>query len=278
MLNISPNSITDSVKLSDFRSYIQLRRKHVRHLSLRLLGLLSIVALLVLFLPWIQNINAKGYVTTRLPGQRPQAIQAVIAGRIEAWYVQEGDYVEAGDTIVHISEVKSEYFDPGLLERTSEQLTAKQQSIASYDLKIAALRDQYKALRDARQLKRQQIQNKIAQVRNKVNIDSLDLIAAQTNLDIAQNQLDRTQQLYDKGLKTLTELQEKKNKMQGSRAKVNAQQNKLLNQRNELVNMQIELSSVEREYADKLAKSQSEQQSAVSAKLESVASTAKLQN
>lgn len=231
-----------------------------------------------MFLPWTQNVNAKGYVTTRYPEQRPQSVQSVIAGRIESWYVKEGDYVEQGDTIIYISEVKSEYFDPDLLDRTAEQLSAKGQSVEAYQEKIHALDRQFSALEQGLVLKRDQIRNKIDQATNKVSIDSIDLVAGRVNLDIAINQLERTQQLFDKGLKTLSELQEKENKAQSSKAKVEVYERKLTNQRTDLVQLQIELLAVEQEYGDKLNKSRSERQSAVSAMLESMAATSKLQN
>lgn len=278
MLNISDNSIKDFIRLSEFDSYRLLRKSKVTRLSLWLSIGLSAIFLGALFLPWTQNISAKGYVTTRSPEQRPQAIQSVIAGRLERWYVQEGDYVDLGDTIIFISEVKSEYFDPNLLERTSEQITAKSQSITSYDQKVSALQDQYAAINESLRFKREQTSNKILQARNKISIDSIDLIAYRTNLDIATNQLSRTNELFDKGLKTLTELQDKQYKVQAASAKVSVQENKLLNQKNELLNLMIEIRSIEQEYADKMAKSQSEQQSALSAKLESVAETSKLKN
>lgn len=278
MLNISDNKISNVVRLKDFNSYKLLRRSHIRRLSLWLLIILGGGFLLCLFLPWVQNIDAKGYVTTRSPEQRPQAIQSVISGRLEDWFVKEGDFVEKGDTIVFISEVKSEYFDPDLLARTAEQIDAKAQSVESYDQKIIALQKQYQALRETLKLKRQKTRNKMQQARNKIKIDSIDLVAYRTNLKIVENQLARTQELYDKGLKTLTELQEKQYKVQSVGAKVNVQKNKLLNQKNVFTNLQIELITLEREYAEKLAKSQSDRQSALSAKLESVAATSKLRN
>ena len=278
MLNISENSIAESVRLRDFESYKLLRKSRIKKLYLRLTLGLIVLVFICLFLPWTQNINAKGYVTTRSPGQRPQAIQSVIAGRLENWYVQEGDFVEKGDTVVFISEVKSEYFDPELLSRTSEQITAKSQSIESYNQKVVALQNQYIALQKGLLLKKEQTFNKILQARNKISMDSIDLMAYETNFEIAKNQLSRTQELYDKGLKTLTELQEKEYKIQAANAKANVQKNKLLNQKNELVNLQIELQTIDRDYEDKLAKSQSNQQSALSDKLESVAATSKLRN
>ncbi|MBT8220027.1 MAG: HlyD family secretion protein [Bacteroidia bacterium] len=278
MLNISENSIRDSFDTGEYNSFRLLKITNVKKISLWLTISLVVVLFICLFLPWVQNINAKGYVTTRSPEQRPQAIQSVIAGRLEDWFVQEGDYVDKGDTIVFISEVKSEYFDPDLLERTSEQITAKSQSIDSYDQKISALQNQFTALQEGLKLKRKQTINKMQQARNKISMDSIDLVAYNINLDIAKNQLSRTQELYGKGLKSLTELQEKENKIQLANAKVNVQINKLLNLDNELQNLKIELQTIEREYADKMAKSQSEKQSALSSKLESVAATSKLRN
>jgi len=278
MLNISENSINDSVNLSEFDSFKLLKKSRIKRLSLVLVIGLLVSFLLCLFLPWTQNIGAKGYVTTRSPEQRPQSIQSVIAGRLENWYVQEGDYVEKGDTIIFISEVKSEYFDPDLLERTTEQIDAKSQSIDSYQQKIDALENQYEALTQSLKLKQEQTINKIGQARNKISMDSIDLVAYEANLDIAKNQLVRITELNKKGLKSLTELQDKEYKVQSSSAKVNVQKNKLQNQKNELINLKLELLAIARDYDDKFAKSQSDLQSALSAKLESVAATSKLRN
>ena len=278
MLNISENSISNEINLKEFNSYRLLKKSNIKRLTLILIIGLLVGLFICLFLPWTQNINAKGYVTTRLPEQRPQGIQSVIAGRLEKWYVREGDFVEKGDTIVFISEIKSEYFDPNLIARTSEQVEAKSQSIESYDQKIKALQIQYNALQQALKLKREQIKNKILQAANKITMDSIDLVAYKANLKIAENQVSRTKELYDKGLETLTKLQERELKLQGAIAKVTVQENKFLNQKNDLINLQIELSAIEQEYEDKMAKSLSDQQSALSAKLESMAATSKLQN
>ncbi len=278
MLNISQNSISEFIELDQLQSASLLRRSNTRNLSIILSGSLLFVFFLCLFLPWTQNISSKGYVTTLTPDQRPQAIQAIIAGRLEKWYIREGDFVQVGDTIAFISEIKSDYFDPDLITRTTEQLDAKSQSIQSYDQKVVALESQLSALRDGLEFKKEQTLNKIIQTENNLQNDSIDLNALQFNLEIAKNQLERTQALYDKGLKTLTELQEKEFKVQSIQAKTNVQTNKIINRANELVNLRLELSALEREYADKMAKSRSDQQSALSSKLESMAQTSKIRN
>jgi multidrug resistance efflux pump len=278
MLNISDNSISKYIKLEDFQSAKLLKKSRIKRLSLFLVIGLLLIFMISMFLPWTQNIQAKGYATTRLPGQRPQDVQSVISGKLEKWYVKEGDFVEAGDTLVFISEIKNEYFDPQLIERTADQVEAKNQSIQSYDDKIKALNNQYKALDAGMKLKLEQTKNKIQQARNKISIDSIDLIAYNTSLKIAANQLSRTQELHSKGLKSLTELQAKELKVQESQAKVTVQENKLVNRKNELINAKIGLFAVEREYADKLSKSQSDKQSALSSKFDAIASTSKLSN
>src|SRR5690606_35955985 len=110
---------------------------------------------------------------------------------LENWFVREGDFGNKGDTIGYISEVKSEYFDPDLLKRTSEQISAKSQSVESYDQKMIALANQYDALQEALNLKREQTLNKIQQARYQISMDSIDLIAYENNLEIASNQLTR---------------------------------------------------------------------------------------
>ena len=123
---------------------------------------------IVLFLPWTQNITGQGLVTTLKPNQRPQTIQSQIPGRIEEWFVQEGDYVKKGDTILRISEVKSEYFDAKLVERTNDQIQAKTSSVGAYESKVDALNRQISALSNEQKLKLEQTKNKLMQAHLKV--------------------------------------------------------------------------------------------------------------
>ena len=105
MLNLSENNSINN--LSEKYSMVKnlSERPHYKILNQIIIGV-SILLFLILFLPWTQNISGAGAVTTLKPNQRPQTIQTAIAGRIEKWYVQEGDYVKKGDTILFISEVK----------------------------------------------------------------------------------------------------------------------------------------------------------------------------
>ena len=125
MLNISFGRINDKVDTSNFQAFKLLEGKLISKMLIIVMLCLFLIGLGALFLPWTQNIRSKGYVTTLNPDDRPQTIQSVIAGKIENWYVKEGQIVMKGDTIIRISEVKEEYLDPFILDRTSSQITAK---------------------------------------------------------------------------------------------------------------------------------------------------------
>ena len=117
MLNISENSVREYIDQNQLRSMQMTDLLPANRMLKRFLLAVLAVVLVVLFLPWRQNIQAKGKLTTLNPDQRPQTIHSTIAGRIEKWYVAEGQMVHAGDTIVHLSEIKTEYFDPQLVDR-----------------------------------------------------------------------------------------------------------------------------------------------------------------
>ena len=127
MLNISKNTIKDSSSFSGAKSLEITLPKKENKKRLKILIWLVVAFFLMLFLPWTQNIRSKGLVTALRPDQRPQTIHSIISGRIEKWYVAEGDYVAAGDTILRISEIKDEFFDSLLLPRTQQQVDAKAQ-------------------------------------------------------------------------------------------------------------------------------------------------------
>ncbi|SHG51145.1 HlyD family secretion protein [Flagellimonas flava] len=278
MLNISPNKLNQTVDLSEYKAAKKVfGKRHNKHFN-RLLTIFSVITLIVMFLPWTQTISGKGYLTTLKPDQRPQTIQSPIPGRIEKWYVQEGDYVEKGDTILFISEVKSEYFDPNLVERTGKQVKAKSMAVTSYQEKVKALNVQISALTNERGLKLQQARNKLIQSKLKVQSDSIDLEAAKTNITIAERQFNRTSQLQEEGLKAVTDVEEKRLKLQETQAKLISQENKLLTSKNNVINAQVEINRVQAEYTDKISKARSDMLTAQSNQFDSEAQVTKLEN
>ncbi|MGO4911597.1 HlyD family secretion protein [Leeuwenhoekiella sp. W20_SRS_FM14] len=278
MLNISHNKLNKAVDLSKYKSAIKvLEKEHYTYFN-RFLAVFAIILVIILFLPWTQTISSAGFVTTLTPEQRPQTIQSPIPGRVEKWYVREGDFVAKGDTILFISEIKNEYFDPNLVERTDLQVRAKTNSVESYTQKVTALSNQIAALNNERILKLKQAENKRIQAGLKIKSDSIDYEAAKTNLSIAQRQFERTLSLQQEGLKAVTDVEEKRLKLQETEAKLISQENKLLASRNELLNAEIELNRLEATYIDKISKAQSDRATAQSSQYDSEAEVSKLEN
>jgi adhesin transport system membrane fusion protein len=242
--------------------------------------LLTIFLLLVLFLflPWTQNVQSVGNVTAVSPNNRPQLVNAVIGGKIEKWFVQEGQYVKKGDTIAFLSEVKAEYMDPDLVRRTEEQMRSKEGSVGAYMSKVQALDQQIDAMIDNRIVKLNQAQNKIKQLRFKITSDSADYRANQQLLKTARDQLKRADELYEKGQYSLTQVENRRIKMQEMEAKVVSLENKLLTTRNELINATQDLSAIDADYRDKIAKSESDKSSALSSIFDAEATVTKMQN
>jgi len=278
MLNISHNSIHSKVNLEGFKSGARVfHRRHYKQFN-RFLLTFAIVGIIVLFLPWTQNVTGRGNVTTLTPSQRPQTIQSPIPGRIEEWYVREGQGVKVGDTILRISEVKGEYFDPRLVERTGLQINAKNASVLSYNEKVGALNNQIQSLIQEREFKREQAKNKLIQANLKVESDSIKLEAEKTNLSIARRQFQAIQDLYDEGINSLTDYEKRKAKLQETESKVINQENAYMTSQNEVLNAKIALNSINATYAEKISKAQSDKFSAQSNQLDAEAQVTKLES
>ena len=278
MLNISEEKLNQKVSLDEFKAAgMVFHKRHFKYFN-RFLKIFAVIFLVVMFLPWTQNVSGSGYLTTLSPDVRPQTIQSPIPGTVVKWYVQEGDSISKGDTILQIAEIKNEYFDPNYLKNTETQIDAKSLSAESYKGKVKALEGQIAALRQERTLKTEQAKIKIQQSEFKVASDSVDLIAARINDSIAIAQFKRTESLLNEGLKSRTQLEDKRLKAQETAAKLVMMRNKFLASKNELISSRIELNRIQAEYADKLSKAESDKFTAASSKFSTDAEVAKLES
>jgi multidrug resistance efflux pump len=278
MLNISDEKLNESIPFSEAKSLVMTLPVRQARRRIRVLMGMVLAMIVMLFLPWTQNIRSKGFVTALRPDQRPQTIHSVIAGRIEKWYVAEGDFVHKGDTIVQISEIKDDYFDSLLLPRTLSQVDAKNLAAKSYQGKVLALGDQINALAENSVLRIQQAQNKLKMSELKVKSDSIRYEQAKINFQIGEQQLERAEQLFAEGLRSLTDLESRKLRFQEVQAGMIASENSLLSSRNELLAAKIELNAVDNDFKDKLAKAESEKFTALSSRYDAEATASKLEN
>lgn len=244
----------------------------------RILWICLGLAVVVMFLPWTQTVEAPGYVTALRPDQRPATIHSMIDGQVKEWKVGEGDFVKKGDTVLIISELGQDYLDPMLIPRTEQQLLAKESGVSFYMEKIQALDKQVDALNRTRMLKLEQASNKLEQARLRIKTDSINLLAAANLAGIADTQMDRADEMYKKGLISRTDWEDRSQKRQKAMAQKIDAENDLLTSKNDLINARLELNSIENEFRDRILKVESEKYAAFSAMYEAEAEVTGMQN
>jgi multidrug resistance efflux pump len=250
MLNLSRQRIDKVIAQEKLYSLRALKTPKAGRMLARWLMGISLIFLIILFVPWQQNIRGTGLVTAFNPMNRPQTVESAIAGRIQHWHVREGEYVEKGDTIITLAEIREKYFDPQLLLRLSEQIKAKENSLLAKTDKARALTRQIGALRLA-------LKNKIEQAKAKLEAERIRFL----NME---NQFERNKNLFEAGNIPLTKYQEIEYKYQGAQA--------------DYLNAQIELRRVEAEYLDKISKAESDRSNTEAEMFDTEANLAKLRN
>jgi len=251
---------------------------HYNKLMKWILYAVLITCLVTLFLPWTQSIDMVGEVSVLNPENKPQQVTSRIPGRVEKWFIKDGDFVKRNDTIAFISEIKEEYMDSLLVQRSEAQVKAKEISLQSYESKVAAINDQIDAINKALNLKTKQVKNKILQVVAKLSSDSAEAIVSQNNYKVADEQFKRYEELLSKGVISKTDLENRKVKLQEAYAKKVASENKVTATRNELLNAELEMNTTLQEYNEKLMKAESDKFSTISMVYEAEGSLTKLQN
>ena len=250
MLNISSQSVEKMMSQDRLYSLRSLDTPMAGKILARVLIGIATIFFIVLLLPWQQNIRGKGKVTALSPSNRPQTIETIIAGRIQSWKVQEGQFVTKGDTIAIISEVKEKYFDPQMLTRLREVIGSKENSLQSKDMKAQALKRQINALQDG-------MQNKMSQTKAKLE-------AERFRFANAKNQYERNKKLFEAGNIPLTKFQDIEYKYQGAEA--------------DFVNAEMEIDRARAEYLDKINKAESDLNNTLAEQFETQADLAKLRN
>jgi multidrug resistance efflux pump len=250
MLNISTNKIDKIIEQEKLYSLRAIKTPKAGKILARWMITIGIIFFMVMFVPWQQNVRGTGQVTAFDPMNRPQTVETAIAGRIQQWHVVEGEYVEKGDTIVTLSEIKEKYFDPELLLRLKEQIDAKQSGLEAKEQKAQALNRQIKALHDA-------MYNKTEQAKAKLE-------AERVKYQNYENQFQRNKLLFEAGNIPLTKFQDIEYKYQGAQA--------------EYTNAKIELDQIEAEYLDKISKAESDRSNTQAEIFETAGDLAKLKN
>jgi multidrug resistance efflux pump len=278
MEKTNPNLLDEIDFPLQFNSWtiVEQRSKNIRTARILLFAFFILIG--ILFIPWTQNITCSGSIISLEPNSRPQSIETIIGGRVEKWFVQEGDSVKKGDTILFLSEVKVDYFDPNLLQNTESQLQSKESALEGYMSKIVSLDLQINAMIGGKEVKKDQTRAKIEQAQFKIRTDSTDLANAERNAKIIEEQFVRYEQLFKEDLISRTELETRRMSTQNAATKVIEHRNKLAISRTELMNLTRELRAIDADYNDKISKAESEKFASMSTLYTAEAELTKLQN
>lgn len=260
------------------KSFDNIYRIHKKSRVERWFYIFLILGVLVLFLPWTQNIQVKGNVTTLYQDQRPQQLNSPIPGRITQWYVKNGDYVKKGDTLLQLAEIKEDYMDPMLIPRTEQQVQAKKGQRDYYEAKVNTTESQLKAINLSRSLKLEQLKLKLGQLNNKQLAEEADLEAAKNELRLSEDQYQRQKKMYDEGLVSLTQFQQRSVAFQNALAKKTSAENKLAQTLQEISAVKIEQDATVQDYTEKLSKIEGERFQSMGQIESSSGDIAKLEN
>lgn len=149
---------------------------------------LTLVGFIIILIvaPWIQNVAGSGIVTSFSPDQRPQTIDALIDGRIKKWYVQEGDYVKKGDTIVVLRDIDTKFLDPNFQKR---QEVIRDNEVREAELGIIAS------------------EQKVIQAKQKLLAAEAAVVNANIDVETARIRLQRAESLFSQGLASKREVE-----------------------------------------------------------------------
>ncbi|WP_426314721.1 efflux RND transporter periplasmic adaptor subunit [Methylobacterium fujisawaense] len=110
-----------------------------------MLGIGTLLAVLILlYVPWVQTSAGTGRVMAPNPADRVQAITALVQGRVEHWYVEDGQRVRAGDPIARLVDN-----DPFLLQRLAAEREQIEAEIAAAEQAVKVAESQVSQTREA---------------------------------------------------------------------------------------------------------------------------------
>lgn len=116
------------------------------HLGWIIITFILLCCAILIFTPWVQTTSGFGHMTAIDPSKRQHDLHTLVDGRINEWFVQDGDRVKANDPIVSILDN-----DPKLVERLNTELDALEEQLKAAELAASTAELDYerrKTLRD----------------------------------------------------------------------------------------------------------------------------------
>lgn len=193
----------------EIKSFEQMKApRSSRILAIILLALLLIIILSLIYVPWQQSVTGKGQIFIFNPQDRPQSIEAQIAGRLKKWSAVEGQFVKAGDIIGEIEEIDPKYLDPDQVTRQRGQRTAMVASREAAQARLAALESQLKDLSGSRDAAIPAASERFRMAQDRVKVAEQNIEQGKQSVITAQQNYDRVKYLFEeKGLRSKRDLE-----------------------------------------------------------------------
>lgn len=118
----------EPAQLMHFRSLASLKPPRTAVVIAWLILLGIALAAAILFVPWQQTAQGGGQVIALDPDDRPQQISSLVDGRVDRFFVVDGQLVAAGDPIARVVDV-----DPNFLDRLAAERAEVEAQIAAIE-------------------------------------------------------------------------------------------------------------------------------------------------
>jgi len=156
---------------------------------------LTLVPVLVIWIPWTQTVHGTGRAIAFNPVERPQFIVSPIEGRIKKWHVVEGQRVHAGERIVEMVDN-----DPNLELRLLEEERAILDRLRAAEGRVMDIQARLRNVADSRRLALDVQRNILRQEQARVQAAQQEYIEAKATLDAAEPNYRRQVELYENRL------------------------------------------------------------------------------
>lgn len=228
-----------------------------RKLAIALMAILALLPILLLFVPWQQNVSGVGRVTAFEPLDRTQVIPAPVTGRLVELLVQEGEFVEQGQRLAEMADQDPLYSSrlEQLLSFADNKVEAQKQAVARYD-------DQLVRLEDAREQAVTEANAELAAAIKKVSEQQQGLYAAEAEREQKFADRERKWKLFQEGIASELDFQKAEADFKAADAKVEAAKAKVDQARSEEEAKIAKVGKVSSDQLAKIEKARSEREEA----------------
>ena len=165
-------------------------------------GVIFLTFILLLLLPWQQNVQGRGLVTALDPQQRDYKITAPVDGFLDEIYVTENQFIKKNDKLFKMKDLDAQYQD--------RLLSIKEKSILNYNNeleKIERLKENLIKQKDVLKITIEIYNKKIQQINNTIGALKDQKIALANTLRIDNIHYKRSKSLHKEGIESKRDLE-----------------------------------------------------------------------